>query len=303
MSIQEKYLNTAKEMRQKWASNDARRDKGLTEPEQIEKVRDIAYTASDTTEEEPWHLMDIYYPKEQTGALFPVIVSVHGGGWFYGDKELYRFYTMHLASRGFAVVNFNYRRSPEYSYPAGFLDVCQLMNFIADHKADFKLNLEQLFMVGDSAGAQLASQYCIYATNRKYRELFDMQESMAVPVPKKIALNCGVYNMEDIFQKDRMLCDWYLPEVMETNTKKSLFQVLDYMTSDFPATYLMTSVNDALSEHTLPMKQKLETLKVPFIYREFGHGTPEDGHVFHLNMRSQAGRCCNEEELDFFVQH
>jgi hypothetical protein len=48
------------------------------------------------------------------------------------------------------------------------------------------------------------------------------------------------------------------------------------------------------------MKQRLAELKVPFIYKEFGAGEPEDGHVFHLNLRSRNGIRCNEEETEFF---
>ena len=32
--------------------------------------------------------MDVYRPRD-TDAVLPVIVSVHGGGWGYGDKERY----------------------------------------------------------------------------------------------------------------------------------------------------------------------------------------------------------------------
>ena len=53
-------------------------------------------------------LFDIYYPAElDAQTSYPVIVSVHGGGWFYGDKELYSYYCCHLASKGFVVLNFN----------------------------------------------------------------------------------------------------------------------------------------------------------------------------------------------------
>ena len=40
----------------------------------------------------------------------PVIVSFHGGGWVYGDKNVYQFYCMELAKRGFAVVNYSYNQ-------------------------------------------------------------------------------------------------------------------------------------------------------------------------------------------------
>ena len=62
-----------------------------------------------------WQKLDVYRQKDATGKL-PVIVSVHGGGWVYGDKERYQFYCMDLAERGFAVVNFSYRLAPEYKF-------------------------------------------------------------------------------------------------------------------------------------------------------------------------------------------
>ena len=52
----------------------------------------------------------------------------------------------------------------------------------------------------------------------------------------------------------------------------------------------MTSVNDGLRPHTAPMKKKLETLGVPFVYAEYGEGVPSDSHVFHLNLYSENGK-------------
>ena len=46
-------------MRKQWAESDAKRDKGLTEPEEIEKYRDISYGPYDK-----WNLLDVYVPKE-----------------------------------------------------------------------------------------------------------------------------------------------------------------------------------------------------------------------------------------------
>ena len=58
-----------------------------------------------------------------------MIVNIHGGGYFYGDKELYRFYCMHLAEYGFAVINYNYRLSPENKFPAPLEDTFSVFFF------------------------------------------------------------------------------------------------------------------------------------------------------------------------------
>ena len=93
--------------------NDRKRDEGLTTPEEILRFDNISYGPDPW-----WHLLDIYRPKASEGKL-PVIIDVHGGGWVYGDKNLYSHYCMDLSRRGFAVVNFNYRLAPRHRFPAG----------------------------------------------------------------------------------------------------------------------------------------------------------------------------------------
>ena len=84
-----KYLKKSEEYKNAWAKSDASRDAGVKEPEGIKKLTDICYAESETEDEGKWHLMDIYYPEDDklSKVKYPVIVSVHGGGWFYGDKE------------------------------------------------------------------------------------------------------------------------------------------------------------------------------------------------------------------------
>ena len=104
-------------IRKEFKKNDDLRDSGLTTPEEILRFDDIVYGS-----DPQWHVLDVYRPKERAGEELPVIVSVHGGGWVYGDKERYQYYCMDLAKRGFAVVNFTYRLAPEAKFPASLED-------------------------------------------------------------------------------------------------------------------------------------------------------------------------------------
>ena len=85
------------------------RDAGLTTPEDIVRFDDICYG-----EDINWQKLDVYRPKSAVGQVLPVSVSIHGGGWVYGDKERYQYYCMSLAQHGFAVVNYTYRLAPEF---------------------------------------------------------------------------------------------------------------------------------------------------------------------------------------------
>lgn len=302
----DEVLNKVYQTREAWAKNDSLRDEGITPPDGVTKIIDIPYEESQTDKEAVWHTLDIYYPKDQK-ENYPVIVSVHGGGWFYGSKELYRPYCMHLASKGFAVVNFNYRRGPEYRYPGAFLDVCAVMDFVLKNAEKYHFDLNKIFMVGDSAGAQLASQYCIYATSDAYRELFNEAAGNAIGqtvdydilLPKGVALNCGVYNMKDRLEDE--VIKWYLPTDISGKLLQSFSDILQYMNDQFPPTYLMLSVNDDLKDQSAPMRDLLMALRIKLSYHEMGQDNPQDGHVFHLNMRSINGQQCNQEECDFFL--
>jgi acetyl esterase/lipase len=98
-----------RQMRQKWAEGDVKRDAGVVDPEDVIRFTDIPYG------EHSENLLDVYCPAGTEKPL-PTIISIHGGGWFYGSKKLYSHYCLRLAKRGFTVVNFDYRLAPEYKY-------------------------------------------------------------------------------------------------------------------------------------------------------------------------------------------
>ena len=114
-------------LRRNFTSSDNKRDAGLTTPDDIERWDDICYGT-----DAKWQTMDVYRPKGTTDKL-PVIVSIHGGGWTYGDKERYQWYCMNLAQRGFAVVNFTYRVAPEFKFPAGIEDTSLVFQWMLTH--------------------------------------------------------------------------------------------------------------------------------------------------------------------------
>jgi acetyl esterase/lipase len=281
----DKELMQVNEMRKQWSANDIMRDAGIL-PAEVRTEYNIPYA--------PGRLTDFFYPLE-VSEIYPVIVNVHGGGWFYGSKQLYSLYAKHLAHEGFAVVNFNYRLAPENRYPAAFEDVCLLMDYLRKNREEFRLDLSRIHIVGDSAGAQLATQYCIYAANPAYRKFFPQLDGLSEPLmPRKAALNCGVYDVNE--KTDRMIVNWYLGG----ETPESIMHMLDYMNSDFPETFLTVSVNDGLCSRSDIMREKLGALGIKHIFREYGLDDPKDGHVFHLNFRSLAGMRMNEEQLQFF---
>ena len=283
---------TSDQMRRDFGESDAKRDAGLTTPEDIRRYDDIAYGAH------PLQVLDVYRPKGAAGKL-PVIVSVHGGGWVYGDKAVYQFYMMSLAQRGFVAVNFSYRLAPEDRFPAQIEDVKAVFDWVRTHADEYGMDVERLFAVGDSAGAHLLGLYCDACTNPEYAAKYAFDTPFG-PAPRAISLACGVYSIE--FDRDRdtslvedLLADGPTPGNLE------MLNVKRWITDAFPETFLFTCTGDFLQEQADALQVVLRENKVPHVMRFYGDAGHELGHVFHCNMRLDAARRCNDEQCAFFL--
>lgn len=283
------------QIRMDYAKKDDARDEGLTVPGDIDCTYDIAYG-----EDETWQKLDIYRPKSAGDGLLPVIVSVHGGAWVYGDKERYRFYCMDLARRGFAVVNFTYRLAPEFKYPASLEDTNLVMQWCCENHAAYGLDMNNLFAVGDSAGAHLLCIYACFLTNPDYAGKYDMTPPQDFVI-KAMALNCGLYHVDLVSCKEqtRKLMAELLPEG-GTKAEQDLVSPDLYINGDFPPTFFMTAPKDTLLPQAQVLQLALIKAQVDFTYRFYCDLQSSLSHVFHLNIRSEWAEKCNDEECDFF---
>lgn len=283
--------------REAWAKSDARRDAGLVEPDSIEKIRNLSYGPYGEA-----NLLDLYLPKGVSG-LLPVIVSIHGGGYFYGDKELYRFYTMHLAEFGFAVINFNYRLAPEFHFPAQLEDSAKVIEWLSNNADKYGLDKDNVFLVGDSAGAQMITHYALIHSNPEFAALFDFSVATDVKI-RAISAACGIYDMarrRGINMNQQIIFDLLGDEV---SLEDERLKVLENINSDYPPTYLFTSYCDFLCQECKPMAELLEARGVESEYHIFG--TPdykECAHVFHCNMRMEEGEKANKAQIEFMKKH
>lgn len=276
---------------------DDKRDAGCMTPEDIRRFDDIVYGP-----DPKWNRLDVYRPKEVKG-LLPVIVSVHGGGWVYGDKERYQYYCMSLAQQGFAVVNFTYRLAPKYKFPAPVEDTNRVFAWMLSHAEQYGLDTGNIFAVGDSAGAQLLAMYSCICTNPAYASGFAVH-APAGAVPRAVALNCGVYKIEKSSKKDltTMLMADYLPG-KGTEQELQQISVLQHVTGDFPPAFVMTAEGDFLAEQAKPLVEQLKEMGVEAEYHYYGDKDHVLGHVFHCDIRSESAARCNREECAFFRKH
>ena len=272
--------------------SDRRRDAAIPLPTGVTECRNISYGSHGSDS-----LLDVYYPDGTTQPL-PTIVSIHGGGYVYGSKEIYRRYGLDMARRGFAFVNFNYRLSPKWKFPTPLADTNAVLQWVVQNAQRYHLDPDRIFLVGDSAGAQLASQYAAIATNPEYASLFALN---LPPVRiRALGLNCGLYDLaaQAALPRRDLLLD-YLGKSLPADDPR--LQVLSAITDRYPPAFVTTACHDFLRENAEPMFRLLQEMGVDSQWRCYGTEADKAvGHVFHVNIALPDAVRCNDDTADFF---
>lgn len=114
-----------------------------------------------------------YYPGEHENA--PLVIGLHGGGFVFGGSALDDDMWMAVSKElGVNVASLDYRKCPDYRWPAPVEDVYECACYLKEHCDEFGFDPEQIAVMGCSAGANLAATACIYA-KQQGKDLYKYQ--------------------------------------------------------------------------------------------------------------------------------
>lgn len=102
--------------------------------------------------------LDVYAPK--VGKDHPIVFWIHGGGWQRGDKTEVKAKPQAFVDRGFVFVSTNYRFVPSVTIKQMAGDVAKAVHWVHEHAQEFGGDPNTFFVMGHSAGAQLAALVC-----------------------------------------------------------------------------------------------------------------------------------------------
>jgi len=103
-------------------------------------------------------VLDIYTP-DNAGNL-PVVFWIHGGGWQAGDKTDVQIKPRVFTEQGFVFVSTNYRFWPNVEMGVLIHDVAKSLGWVHRNIAAYGGDPKRIFVMGHSAGAQLAALLC-----------------------------------------------------------------------------------------------------------------------------------------------
>lgn len=144
-----------------------------------EKYFDIKYDTLSNSQ-----TLDLYLLKEESGSQFPLIVFIHGGGWFSGHKsDGQESAWVTLTDKGYAVASINYRLSTEAPHPAGIIDCKTAVRFLKGNAATYNIDPDRIAVAGDSSGGHYALMLALTMRNDDFEDLtrgFPEQKQCAV---------------------------------------------------------------------------------------------------------------------------
>lgn len=261
--------------------------------------RSIAYIE----DQNPMHELEVALPKNKCEKL-PVIINIHGGAWIYGEKDsYYKYYAMELAQFNYAVVSVNYRLAFEAPFPSMIEDIFDVFKWL-ENQSEFNLDLNNVYLVGDSAGAHLA------ALCAQIHQSEDLQALYHVLKPsfdiRGLGLSSGVYDFDELIKgnnelplKNTLLEVLFNREDYSNNPLYQFSSISHNLRKDFIPSYIVSSLADPLTHESQRFVEELKEKGCSFKSRFFEKSL-ELPHVFNLKTIYPQSDLVNSEMIAFF---
>lgn len=251
-------------------------------------------------------LFDIFYPENTTKTL-PTIVWVHGGGWVAGSKEDVANYMKILASHGYTVASLDYSIAPEKKYPTPLFQVNEAFKYLLMHASELFIDSQRIVLAGDSAGAQIASQVAVIVTNATYAQEIGIKPVLKPEQLRGVILACGAYDL-NLPDYRGPAADFLRTVLWSYSGTKNFLKdpkmrhasVVNYVTAEFPPTFLTVGNGDPLQEHSKELARTLEKWGVSTTTLFFPQDlTPALPHEYQFNLDIPQGQEALKRILEF----
>ena len=271
-----------------------------TEPayaDSLEKKLSVPYADNATSEQ----VLDIYYaaPDVRKDA---VLIDIHGGFYVAGKRENNRGFASVFLREGYDVVLVEYRVNNGITDISDELaDCAAALDYLTIHSKELKLNREQMFLTGDSAGGHLA----LY--------MAEASEDASLPIRPKsfktkgVMLNCPAYDFASFaegsgFSKSALA--WFIGPRYQDRQYLETMSPRTFIGSYSGPLLVSTCTHDFIRSQALLIKSDCESMgrKLDFINIE-----SQDRRVGHVHNVTRLdlpeSKEVNTRMIEFMNRH
>ena len=275
------------------AKKDRKRRKTFPMPEGIESKIGLPYVENG----DPRQVVDIYYAKGEKRKN-KVVVDIHGGFYVMGDRDNNFPFANTFLQEGYDLVLIEYRLNDGKRDVFDELSDCATaIDFLVEHAEELGLNMDDMYLTGDSAGGHMA----LYMAEGIFNESMPIRPRKAYV--KGVMVNCPAYDFaayggmadfSDGFKK------WYLgPRYKDVEWAKTMSS-RTYIESYKGPLFLTTCTNDFLRNDVMKLKADREEKGLPLEFLDIVSEDKKIGHVHNvIDPRFPESQKVNRAMVEF----
>lgn len=203
-----------------------------------------------------------FFPKKESYSQ--ILVFFHGGGWVTGNIDTYTGICANMANKtNSLVISIDYRLAPENPFPAGVEDCYYATKEIFSYLDLFNLKSNDIILIGDSAGGNLAAVVSLMARDRG--EFFPRKQILIYPATNSDHSENSPYssiveNGKDYFLTSKRIQDYMDLYIADEKDRLSPYvaPILAKDLSNQPKTLIVTCEFDPLRDEGEAYGQKLK---------------------------------------------
>jgi acetyl esterase/lipase len=194
----------------------------------------------------------IYRPEGD--GMLPAVCYFHGGGFSSGSIDLVDPICRLLANRsGCVVISVDYPLAPEHPYPAAVTDAYVAISWVGAYGENFGVDTSRLAVVGDSAGATVATAACMLIRDKSLGDPEITLQVLLCPVTDLVKFETPSYQEfgEGHLLTTGMMGAWkgyYLSGVEDRVAETYCSPVREPNLNDLPPAIIITAECDPLRD-------------------------------------------------------
>ena len=202
------------------------------------------------SENYPNSYLDITYPNKDKDPSNPTLIYFHGGGYFGGSKNVgdplagsdATALLDDICSEGFNLVNIDYVLVPEYHFPDPLIQANEAFRFLIENSEKYSLDMDNVVIMGSSAGAIIASQLGSIITNPDYAETLGISPALKPREVKAVVIDDAPLVYDEFTLETKLLIGNYVKgSIFLSKDDLKRYNNILWVDSSYPSAVLLGS--------------------------------------------------------------
>jgi len=215
--------------------------------------------------------LDITYPDKDTARKRPTVFYTHGGGFFGGSKTMGdplaagnpadTLFDV-IVGRGYNLVNVDYCLMPEGAFPIPLVQLSQAIDFCAEHREEYGLDMDNIIILGGSAGAILTAQYGALLANTGYQKALQIYPKLEKRAVKALLVDDAPLIPENFNWALKVMLGNYCRTVDMTDDVFQKYNAMNWFSADMAPAFFDAGTTDGFPEDMIACGARLTELGV-----------------------------------------